>query len=487
AAAQNGTIAPVALPVFGDSTGAVCGACLIYTYAAGGTTNLATYTEVTNTTEHTNPIVLDASGKPPSPIFLIATSYRFDLKTSGGTLIDSMDNIAATPGTSAGLASTGDLSFQVDTDNDGTNIFTFLDGVGTEKAQINESGDSQFDGNMTIGDATEADKDITFDGNEQDFYVGLDDSDNDFVIGLGATVGTTPAISVDENQDVRLHNDLTVGGDFVAGSMLSVEAGATQRDLVTSVGLGLHYQADSWDINAAGNGETKAIGALVFLGIPTWTSTGTTLTVTDAATLYIQGQPVNSTNVTHASEYAIWVDAGAARFDDGLILAAGTGTEIYNSAGVIHVDTTQAATGANTDETTLASYSLPANTLSADNASIEIEAWGTVAANNNAKTIRLKFGSTTLTTGVLAQTGTDGGAWKIRGTVVRTGATAQKAIAGPRGVSANYGFSQPILLFTSPSETLANATTVLISGQNGVSSANDIVFEGLIIEYAPAP
>jgi hypothetical protein len=53
---------------------------------------------------------------------------------------------------------------------------------------------------LTIGDAGAEDTAIVFDGNAQDFYIGLDDSADDLVIGLGSTVGTTPSISVDENQ-----------------------------------------------------------------------------------------------------------------------------------------------------------------------------------------------------------------------------------------------------------------------------------------------
>ena len=55
---------------------------------------------------------------------------------------------------------------------------------------------------LTIGDAGEEDTKIVFDGAAQDFYIGLDDSADDLVIGLGSAVGTTPAISIDENQDV---------------------------------------------------------------------------------------------------------------------------------------------------------------------------------------------------------------------------------------------------------------------------------------------
>ena len=55
---------------------------------------------------------------------------------------------------------------------------------------------------LTIGDAGAEDTKIVFDGNAQDFYVGLDDTDDDLKIGLGSAVGTTPAITIDENQDV---------------------------------------------------------------------------------------------------------------------------------------------------------------------------------------------------------------------------------------------------------------------------------------------
>ena len=59
---------------------------------------------------------------------------------------------------------------------------------------------------LTIGDADAEDTKIVFDGNAQDFYVGLDDSEDDLVIGKGSTLGTTPAISVDENLIVTVHN-----------------------------------------------------------------------------------------------------------------------------------------------------------------------------------------------------------------------------------------------------------------------------------------
>ena len=52
---------------------------------------------------------------------------------------------------------------------------------------------------LTIGDAGAEDTAIIFDGNAQDFHIGLDDSADDLVIGKGSALGTTPALSIDEN------------------------------------------------------------------------------------------------------------------------------------------------------------------------------------------------------------------------------------------------------------------------------------------------
>ncbi len=59
------------------------------------------------------------------------------------------------------------------------------------------------DDSVTIGDAAAVDSKLVFDGNAQDFYVALDDSADDLLIGVGSTVGTTPAIHIDENQVVK--------------------------------------------------------------------------------------------------------------------------------------------------------------------------------------------------------------------------------------------------------------------------------------------
>jgi len=66
---------------------------------------------------------------------------------------------------------------------------------------------------FTIGDAGAEDAALVFDGNAQDFYIALDDSADDLVIGKGSAVGTTPAVSIDENLQVIIHDNLSLLSD----------------------------------------------------------------------------------------------------------------------------------------------------------------------------------------------------------------------------------------------------------------------------------
>jgi hypothetical protein len=67
----------------------------IYTYAAGTTTNQATYTSASGLTAHSNPIILDSAGRVPSgEIWLTdGLQYKFVIATSNDVLIGTYDNI----------------------------------------------------------------------------------------------------------------------------------------------------------------------------------------------------------------------------------------------------------------------------------------------------------------------------------------------------------------------------------------------------------
>jgi len=80
---------------FFDNNGNPLSGGKLFTYAAGTTTNQATYTSSSGSTAHTNPIILDSAGRVPGgEIWLTGDlSYKFVLQTSTNVLIATYDNI----------------------------------------------------------------------------------------------------------------------------------------------------------------------------------------------------------------------------------------------------------------------------------------------------------------------------------------------------------------------------------------------------------
>ena len=74
-----------------DNNGFPCSGCLLYTYAAGTSTPLATYADAAETTPNANPVVLDASGR--ATIFVGSSSYKFTLTLANGTQLWSVDSV----------------------------------------------------------------------------------------------------------------------------------------------------------------------------------------------------------------------------------------------------------------------------------------------------------------------------------------------------------------------------------------------------------
>jgi hypothetical protein len=68
----------------------------LYTYAAGTTTPLATYTTIVGNVAHTNPILLDSAGRVPGGQIWLTngnTNYKFVLENSANVLVGTYDNI----------------------------------------------------------------------------------------------------------------------------------------------------------------------------------------------------------------------------------------------------------------------------------------------------------------------------------------------------------------------------------------------------------
>ncbi len=241
--------------------------------------------------------------------------------------------------------------------------------VGSTTTELDAESTLTFDGSalvvggtapsITIGDAGAEDTKLVFDGNAQDFYIGLDDSADDLLIGLGSTVGTTPAISIDENLAVKTYGDITMTGTT---PVLTIgDAGAEDTAIVFDGNaqdfyIGLDDSADDLVIGLGSSvGTTPAIsinedrdvtisdGAIDFDIASHDTSNGLklggTLVTATAAELNIMD------GVTSTAAEINLIDGGTARGTTAL--ASGDGI-LVNDAGTMrmtNVDTVGAYIG----------------------------------------------------------------------------------------------------------------------------------------------
>ena len=121
---------------FFDDNGDPLTGGLLYTYAAGTTTPLTSYTDSTGATANANPIVLDSAGRVSGEVWLTTgSSYKLVLKTSAGVTIWTNDNIAGVPASSiTSLRINGATSGYVDLQTvpvAGANTITFPAATGT--------------------------------------------------------------------------------------------------------------------------------------------------------------------------------------------------------------------------------------------------------------------------------------------------------------------------------------------------------------------
>jgi hypothetical protein len=151
-------------------------------------------------------------------------------------------------------------------------------------------------GNLTVGDGGAEDQKVVFNGNAQDFYVGLDDGTDDLIIGLGSAVGTTPAITINEDRDVTISdgaidfdvashdtsNGLKLGGTLVSATAAELNI----MDGVTSTAAELNLldgKSSVGDASGPGSATDNAIARFNGTGGKTLQNSSTTI---DAGTAH---------------------------------------------------------------------------------------------------------------------------------------------------------------------------------------------------------
>lgn len=165
----------------------------------------------------------------------------------------------------------------------------------------------------------------------------------------------------------------------------------------------------------------------------------------------------------------------AALSSPGFTLGGAAAGNVYNPSGVAYATGVSTGTAANTTETTLASYTLPANALNANGKGVRIKAWGTCGATANNKTMKLYFGAAVITTPVAA---TNAKNWFLDMLVIKNGDDTQSIIG--QGV---VDVTPVTPYFNAGAIDDGAGILIKMTGTNGTAAANDIVCKGMIVEF----
>ena len=132
-----------------DDNGTPLAGGKVYTYLAGTSTPVASYTTSAGNVAHSNPIILDAAGRVPTgEIWLLnGITYKFAIYTSTNVLVGTYDNIVGNGSFSGAPQNfTGDgtttiftLSSSVANEN---STFVYINGVYQNKNTYSVSGTS---------------------------------------------------------------------------------------------------------------------------------------------------------------------------------------------------------------------------------------------------------------------------------------------------------------------------------------------------------
>lgn len=420
---MTGTIMPFPKHQFFNANGDPAAAYRLFLYAAGTSTKQGGFSDAALTTPLANPTTLDAGGfVAAGGVFLTpGLSYKVLLALPGSddppaSVLWNIDLVQSVPPT--GTASDTDLGSQTAGENIAAGNAVYL---------------SDGSGGNTAGRWYRTDADFTY------------ASSNAGQVGMAPSAMTTG-----NSGSIRIGGRITGLSGLTIGALYYASATAGALTAVPPT-------------NARAIGVADTTSSLI---VSPW-SQGIEASATTPGLITAQAQTIaGAKTLTGQASFT----GGAPTYTPGAAASAlGTVSGLLPGS----VDTTQHA-NSGTGETTLSSYSLPANVLSANGKTIKITVWGTFAANANTKTVKIKFGASSIT--VLAAA-TNGGGWRATAYVVRTGAATQKMVAD----LVNYTGTGTTGGTASPTETLSGAVTILTTGQSGTASS-DILQEFFAVE-----
>lgn len=166
--------------------------------------------------------------------------------------------------------------------------------------------------------------------------------------------------------------------------------------------------------------------------------------------------------------------------DGDLGIRAGTSSTLAKVGGTLSVNTTTVG-NVGTGEDDLMSYAIPANTLATDKDRVTFEAVGTFLGSANTKTLKVKYGATTLFDSTALAIASDAD-WALTGYIIRTGAATQKCVVAFRSSSAVLATYTD---YTPATETLSGAVTLKLTGE--ATANNEVVQQIMTVDWKSAP
>jgi len=265
---------------FFAASGAPLAGGKLYTYAAGTTTPLATYTDDTGATANTNPIILDSRGE--ASIWLSGDPYKFKLTDANDVEIWTVDDITP-PSTTLGPTLTTPVVIQGSTPQPALKI-TQTGGGPALLVQDSADPDStpfvvDTAGNVGIGTLSPSASLEIVGGSYKGAWAYLPSGTAMLFIQTAAPTGWTKSTAYD-NRALRI----TTGSASVGGTLGFTDVFVQQAVAGTNAGTALseaqmpaHFHVNATDYQVAG-GSGVAINALylnpkISAGTPVNTST----------------------------------------------------------------------------------------------------------------------------------------------------------------------------------------------------------------------
>jgi hypothetical protein len=304
----------------------------------------------------------------------------------------------------------------------------------------------------------------------------------DLLLTDSASIQWVWASPADELSAALINDSVTLANlqDIATDRLLGRDTAGTGDVEQLTVGGGIEFTGSGGVQRSALTGDVTASAGNNATTIANDAVTTAKILNDAVATAKILNDAVTNAKLDNMAQATIKGRAAGAGTGDPADLTAAQVRAILGS-GLLNVNTTQTG-NVGTGEDTLVSYTVAANQLAANGDSLWFEAFGTMAANANNKTVRVRFGASGVNlTYEQANTGW-GEHWSIRGRVYRTSSATQKS-------SVNLISDNDDRVTTQTTTTLdqdLTATVALAVTAEAVSN-NDVVIEGLIVGYDPAP